>query len=237
MKDIKSITIFLIPYFTICGGIYHITYWDTFNINGLSYLGVSEILKSFIYPFIGSVFIFLLNHILLNSFYNYNNLLPNGEGRNSTIGKKLNSKISINILLLLWVGITIYLYKVCKTYDWLYFGIYFSFTTSIIIERIAEANNYIEKHTSLIIKILVYIPVFSFVAGKYQSELIQNNIKYQYTINQQIIPNNKLEKIDTLKLIGNSEKQYFFTDLNNSTIYILRSDIIDTLVIKQHGYK
>ena len=237
MKDIKSNIIFLIPYFTICSGIYHITYWDTFNINGLSYLGISEILKSFIYPFIGCVFVFLINHILINSFNSYNKLLPSGGGRNSNIGKKLNSKISINILLMLWLITTIYLYKNSKTDFWFVFGIYFAFTTSIIIERIAEANNLIEKYTPLIIKVLVYIPILSFVAGKYQSELIQNNIKYKYTINKQTKANNKLENIDTLKLIGNSESQYFFTDLKNSNIYILRSEIIDTLILKQHNNK
>lgn len=237
MKDIKSYTIFLIPYFTICSGIYHITYWDTFDINGLSYLGISEILKSFIYPFIGSVFIILVNHILINSFNNYNNILPNGGGRNSNIGKKLNSKIIINIILLLWLIITIYLYKISETESWLVFGIYFSFTTSIIIERIAEANNLIENHIPLLIKILVFIPIFSFVAGKYQSELIQKNVKYKYAISQKTNANNKLEKIDTLKLIGNSDNQYFFTDLKNLNIYIIRSEIIDTLILKKHNSK
>jgi hypothetical protein len=237
MKNIKSFAIFLIPYFTICSGIYHITYWDTFEINGLSYLGISELLKSFIYPFLGCVFIFLINSILINSFNNYNNIFPNGGGRNSNIGKKLNSKISINIILILWLFTTIYLYKNSKTDSWFIFGMYFAFTTSTIIARIAEANNYIEKHTSLIIKFLVYIPIFSFVAGKYQSELIQDNVKYKYTISQKINANNKLEKNDTLKLIGNSDNQYFFTDLKNLNIYIIRSEIIDTLVLKKYNSK
>ena len=54
MTDPKNITIFAIPYLTLCAVLYHIAYWDTFNLNGLSYISVSDIIKSSVYPLLST---------------------------------------------------------------------------------------------------------------------------------------------------------------------------------------
>ena len=125
------------------------------------------------------------------------------------------------------------------SYTWFMFGFLISIVPSLLLDRLGLfqntfSNDIIRHH---IIRLIIYIPAFSFAAGKYHSSLIQQKLKYKYTISQKAIPNTNSFKSDTLKLIGNTDKQYFFTDLNNSTIYILRSDIIDTLVLRQSGFK
>ena len=238
MKDIQSYSIFLISYFTICSGIYHVTFWDTFDINGLSYLGIEEIFKSFIYPFVASVILIVVQFILIAFFTTYNNIYKTGEGRNSDVGKILNSKIVINVILILWLAQIFLFYRRAEGIIWIIFGLYFAFTLSIIISRIAEFNNYNAKYINLKIKILVFLPIFSFVSGKYQSEMIYKNTKYKYTINQNKTEKTKSNRIDTLKLIGNSDNQYFFTDLKNINTYIIKKDIIDTLILKnKNNYK
>ena len=36
---------------------------------------------------------------------------------------------------------------------------------------------------------------------------------------------------DTLKFIGNTEKHFVFTDLNNAKVLFIKSDNIDTLIL------
>ena len=122
---------------------------------------------------------------------------------------------------------------------WFMFGFLISIVPAVLLDRMGLFENTFSNETIRhhIIRLLIYIPAFSFAAGKYHSSLVQQNLKYKYTINQNVIPNSNSVKSDTLKLIGNTDQQYFFTDLNNSTIYILRSDKIDTLILRQFGLK
>lgn len=125
------------------------------------------------------------------------------------------------------------------TYIWFIFGFLVASVPAVLLDRSGLFENTFSNETIRhhIIRLLIYIPAFSFAAGKYHSDLIQQNKKYKYTISQKVIPNSDSLTIDTLKLFGNTDQQYFFTDLKNSTIFILRSDKIDTLVLRQFGFK
>jgi hypothetical protein len=231
MKDLQSYSILLISFFTICSGIYHITYWSTFDLNGLSYISISDLIKSYVYPFVASVAVALFNFLIINLFFNKTGLMPSGEGRNTNIGQKLNSKLSISILIIVCTAFTIYFYKTSKLYDWISFGLYLSSISVIILERINENKNLIKEHAKLIIHFVVILPVFSFVSGKYQSELIYFNKEYKY-----VAEKGKSSNI-IYKLIGNNETQYFFSDLNNTKIYIWQADKIDKIVLNKYSKK
>jgi hypothetical protein len=239
MKNLKSVSIFSIPYFTFCSGLYHVAYWDTFNLNGLAYIGVSDLIKSFIYPFITFGLTIFIGIIYSEFAYGIDKVFPSGGGRQTSTGKKLNSKVGISIALTVWIVLVILSYRQMTTYTWFMFGFLISIVPAVLLDRLGLFENTFSNDTIRhhIIRLLIYIPAFSFAAGKYHSSLVQQNIKYKYTINQKVIPNSNSLTIDTLKLIGNTDKQYFFTDLKNSTTYILRSDIIDTLVLRQFGFK
>lgn len=236
MKDYKPLLLFSVPYLTISAGLYHLTFWSTFGINGLAYIGLQDIVKSFVFPFISLFILFIFGVALNEIFFGIDKNIQPGGGRNINIGKKLNSKIGISLALIFWLTIVIVFYNIDSVERWYIWAGFTGIVPIVLFDRIEIFYDYIEnaRIRKYAIWILVYIPIFSFASGKYQSQLIQQNIKYKYTIRQKEILNSNSYTIDTLKFIGNTDKQVFLTDLNNSTIFILRADNIDTLILKQH---
>lgn len=236
MKDYKPLLLFSVPYLTVSAGLYHLTFWSTFGINGLAYIGFQDIIKSFVFPFISLFILFIFGVSLNEIFLSFDKKLPPGGGRNRNIGKKLNSKIGISLALIIWLTIVLILYFIDNVYLWFIWAGVTGIVPVTFFDRIEIFHDYIEnaRIRKYAIWILVYIPIFSFASGKYQSQLIQQNLKYKYTIRQKAIPNSNSYTIDTLKFIGNTDKQVFLSDLNNSTIFILRTDNIDTLILKRH---
>jgi hypothetical protein len=236
IKDYKTLLIFSIPYFTACGGLYHLAFWSTFDINGLAYIGLQDVIKSFVYPFISLFILFVFSVILNETIFRTDKIFPSGGGRTTNLGKKLNSNIGISISLIVWLTIVLILFFNDNIDRWYLWAIVTGMMPATFLDRIELLHNYInnERIRKYTIWLLVYIPIFSFASGKYQSQLIQQNIKYKYTLRQKFVPNSNTFATDTLKFIGNTDKQIFLTDLNNSTIFILRTDNIDTLILKQH---
>lgn len=236
MKDYKTLLIFSIPYFTVCGGLYHVAFWSTFDINGLAYIGLQDVIKSFVYPFISLFILFFFGMIFNEAFLSSDKILPSGEGRNTNLGKKLNSNIGIKISLIAWLTIVVIIYFNDNIDRWYVWACITGLVPITFLNRIELLRSYIEdkRIRRYVIWVLVYIPIFSFASGKYESQLIQRNLKYKYTIRQRFIPNSNTFTTDTLKFIGNTDKQVFLTDLNNSTIFILRTENLDTLILKLH---
>lgn len=238
MKNLKSVSILLIPYFALCSGLYHIAYWDTFNLNGLAYISFSDLIKSFIYPFLTFGLTILIGIIYGELVFGIDKVFPSGGGRQTTTGKKLNSKIGISIGLAIWILLVIFSYRQMTTYTWFIFGFLIASVPAVLLDRAGLFENTFSNETIRhhVIRLLIYIPAFSFAAGKYHSDLVRQNKKYKYSICQKVISNSDSLAIDTLKLIGNTDQQYFFTDLKNSAVYILRSDKIDTLILRQYEF-
>lgn len=251
MKDIKEFSFLLIPYLVICSGIYHIAYWDTFDINGLAYIGFSDLIKSFVYPFLTFGTLFFVSIVSTevmfriddwfpskssNTTTSQGGFMPSGGGRNTPIGKTLNSKPGLFILVVLWAVVVVLLYKHGQTIRWLIWGTVISLVPYLFLDRVGFLNSIFSNNSirQFVIRILIYIPAFSFAAGKYESELIYRNIKYKYIIKATPVPMSNSFTIDTIKLIGISDKYFFTTDLTNSNILLMRSDNFDTLRLHQH---
>lgn len=228
MKNIQPLLVILVPYFTVCGCIYHMVYWDTFHLNGLAYLAVSDILKSFVYPFL-AFSVFALLGFFYNELIGMNRLFPSGGGRETPVGKRLNSKPGIVISLILWAVMVYLLYHRGGVDRWIFWGFWVSFVPIVMIDRSGVLNSIVSNHHYRIqvIRLLVIIPVFSFAAGKYQGELIDKNIQYRYTVSTQS---------DTLKLIGQTDRQTFLKSLHSNTLFIIHSDKIDTLILREKAY-
>lgn len=235
MKDYKSLLIFFIPYFTVCGSLYHIAFWSTFKINGLSYIGTSDIIKSAVVPIISFFLLFALGKFISEIVFSSEKILPSGGGRNTNLGKRLNSGIGIKLNLLLWIFLVFYLYFKNNVNIWYSWAIITGIAPSIFLDRIGFLSEQITNWTSrkTIIWTIVYIPIFSFASGKYESQLIHKNIEYKYTTKTKQNATKDGYQTDTLKFIAKTEKEVFFTNLNNSTIYILQVENTDTLSLKQ----
>ena len=232
MTDYKNITILTIPYLTFCAVLYHIAYWGTFNLNGLSYISVSDILKSSISPIIYTMaFVFL--GVFLGGYFGNDPLIKEQIEQPSTKNKnKLGVLLDIG-LIVIWFFLMFFILSLDFEYKWFIWAIIASFPLSIIFDDdkilngvIADRNQ--RKSATLFI---ILLPFLSFSTGKYQSEQIQNNSKYRYSIRRNINPVNNQILTDTVKYLGNTERNFIFTDLKNTTIFIIKSDNIDTLVL------
>jgi len=233
MNNLKANIFLSIPYLTICGGLYHIAYWSTFNINGLSHLGISDLIKSFIYPFLSFTLTFLLGYILTTFFFTRKDRPPGG-GRETSIGRFLNKKWFTFILVVLWIFIVIYLFSNGEKDRWIVWVIFAELTPTLFLfniglwrEEIADAQLRFN-----LIQAFVLIPIISIATGKYDSELIKNNYRYKYVINTKIDSHQTIRN-DTIKFLGSTETKLFFSDLKNTTTFIIRAESIDTIELKQ----
>ena len=116
----------------------------------------------------------------------------------------------------------------------IWFGLLNALFPSIYLSNIGflSSNFTSEKARRLTIDLIVFIPVVAYYTGKYQSELVYQNLEYKYTT-KVISVNNTPRKTssDTLKFIGHTESSFVFTDLKNSKTLYIKSDNIDTLIL------
>ena len=218
---------------TLCGALYHLTYWDTFNLNGLAFISLSDIIKSSVYPVFTILFTVAYNLTIQNLI-----ILPSTGNKTRTPGEKTGiSNMTLLIaysVVMFSLSIIFYLTKYHSPEKWMWFGLFNALLPSIyLINNGFLVGQFIsESARRLAIDLIVFIPVVAYYTGKYKSELIQQNIQYKYSINTHIdstIIRNTSS--DTLKFIGNNEKHFFFTDLNNTKIFFIKSDNIDTLIL------
>lgn len=228
MKNVQPLLVILVPYFTVCGCIYHIVFWDTFHVNGLAYLATGDILKSFVYPFLAYSLYFFIG-LISGEFTGMSRVFPSGGGRETPVGKRLNSKVGIAICLVAWAVMVYLFYHRGGVDRWIFWGFWVSFVPIVVLDRSRILNSVVTNHHYRIqvIRLLVIIPVFSFAAGKYQGELIDKNIQYRYTVTPQS---------DTLKLIGQTDRQTFMQSLRFHTLFIINPDKLDTLKLQEKGY-
>lgn len=226
MKDTKNISLLLIPYLTVCGVVYHISYWDTFGLNGLSFISASDILKSAVYPIITSslwIIPWALGHF--------------EASRHQTVIDSdtiLEKKWQQNLFFIVWLGLTNLIYFTNFYSKWQVFAFVASLLPTIYLFETNVLKSVITKSFDRLsfIFILIFLLTFSFSSGKYQSEKILKNQAYKYIKN---IPSTTKQRMNTpndiLKFIGSTDKSLFFADLNNSTILIIKDSNIDSLFL------
>ena len=216
---------------TICGALFHIAYWDKFNINGLAFISITDVLKSSIYPIFTILFSVIYNLTIQNL------ILPStAEGGIKPLFKKGASNMQLLLfysLLTIIVTVIFYLTKTTKEpiNFLIYAGINGIFASIFLINNKFLIGQFTsERMRRLAIDLIVFIPIVSFYTGKYKSELIYQNIEYKYSIVPNKISNSPNSGSDTLKFIGNTEKHFVFTDLQNTKAIFIKADNIDTLI-------
>lgn len=226
----ENTLLLLIPYLTVCGVLYNIGYWDTFGLNGLNYISVSDIIKSAIYPFTKTIGIMVpvISALVVQ-------LVEIKEGLNIKNNEPLLNKKEQRIVGYSWIG-TFAILAFVNQYPflWYLFTLLFPIIPSIIIynsgflkEKFTQESNRLGT-----IFFLLFLLVFFYASGQYQSALVLNNTKYKYTIMQSNTTMQRKPSGDTLKYLGGSDKDLFFSDLKNQYILIIKSTAMDTLVLK-----
>lgn len=235
--DKLPITTILVSYFFICGGLYIIGFWSTFNIDITPFVSIIDIPKSFVLPFAISQGIFLLQMLtnLLTS-----TLVKDDPETDTTTPKKKKTKWERLFFVLfrwdtLFIISTILIINFSRTYKtnaifWsmssLLIGIYLTYKfTSILFVREKIPYYNLRLYFGYII---CFLPVFCFSTGKVLSLNIYNNQEIMYIHN--IRDNNHSGNIpstvskrdsNSLKFIGFLGDKLIVSSVDNKRIIFI----------------
>lgn len=209
----KILTAITIPYAFFCAGLFHLAFWSSFQINGLSFVNISDIIKSSIQPILVSFLGTIASLFLVD-----------------TITDNLNKKVTTvpKFIVYIYISILIIVALIPHDFDELYN--IFWVPTIFIPASLMFVRFYLRtfitntKIVSSISYFMVLFPVLSFMTGKLESFKIKNNIECQYTTT--ILPDK------TLKFIGKAGSIYFFSSLDNIEKFIVHDDKFDIITLK-----
>lgn len=222
---LKILTALLIPYGFICAGLYQIAFWSPFGINGFAFLDISDIVLSFIHPFLLTSISSLVVHLI--HFNLGQEVFPYGGG-NATAPSK-NKRIAwiiiesaylfsiICFIILLedkWKGLFLPLYILP--------GLYFMVSEFLLKQNIMSHS----KNRFFLLYLVVFLPVLSFTSGTRNAYQIYENQEYMFS--DEIIPGK------TLKLIAKTSEHYIFITSDNTEKYFFAEDELKILKLREY---
>ncbi|AUD02916.1 hypothetical protein [Spirosoma pollinicola] len=224
---IKSILLALVPYVVLCSYIYFISFFQTFNLNGLAFINYNEILQITAYTFLITFgFSILINFILavvMVDFLGYSS----GRGSETRIGKIVNSKLFIFASLIIWVLIIYGIYpnqeESIFSGRWFVWGMAACFLPYLYLNSSDLLIEFRDSLRANIIHLIVVLPILSWSLGKYDSYRIKNNISYSFILE------NKIQK----KIILLNSHSYIFCTMNNDSFFIEKPEKYNSVAIIQ----
>jgi len=235
------ITTILLTYLYICGVLYLVGYWSTFDVDVFSLISIYDIPKSFVFPLLISQLFFLLNYLTgnfvdfttdkenLNHFIEIN---PKWKGFKRRILLTLSS---YNLWLSLFFSYFLFNYNEIKNNSLFWF--IFSFVLSYyLLYRFLNLDIVKAKIESLILRLfighfLIFFPISCLSTGKIQSiSILQNKSKSNIRIESKTIKSVNAVT-DSLKLLGFISDRVVYGTLDNKHIYITSKDSYDTVVL------
>ncbi len=227
------LTTIIVSYFFICGGLYLIGFWGTFNIDITNFVSLADIPKSFIVPFVVSQ-----GFVLLNAATNA--LATSDEIDNKPKEKKwelnrwkrvLKWFLTADFMLLLGVIILLNFhskYKLSPSY-WLTSALVFSYLLAfkfMTFNKIKEIVPYFNIRLYLV-STIISIPFLSFAIGKSNSLKIYNNSEIKYiTITKEANQNIKSDS-SSLKFLGFLGDKLIASSLDNKKIIFINQSSFD----------
>lgn len=236
-NNLKLISTFMVVYFTICGTLWHIGYWSTFNINILQYITVVDLIKSFIFPFLSSG-VFLLFGYLFTSYVtiadNINNpqKISSGKWRNTRVGKYLN-KNKYGILTIYFCLISI-IFIYGSHPKWILLPFLIAIPMGIILSHRKFSIDII-SHPDLrnfTMVFFVCLPLISFGLAKYDGLAVRDNIKYRIVSDLECNSETNLESLIGFKYLGEAGNKIFLTKRDNSEMIMLNNNTVNFISIK-----
>lgn len=228
MINSKNYLPIVIPYLLICCSLYHLTYWSVFDINGLSLISVSNLVKSAVQPilisFIGTTIALFLVHKFFNKkldSFTAEAPTPSGKEGWVLLGKVIGSLAIFSFvvwLLILWNP-----YGKWQIILFMLGNLFYIFIKEDVIFS-AEFKPHFQK--SFLLMFMIYFPCFSIGAALEDADKIQDNKHYLYTVSKTFT--NTLSP-DTLKLLGTTDEYFIFLSLDNKKRVFIKSDTINLL--------
>jgi hypothetical protein len=232
----------LLSYFFVCGGLYLIGFWTTFNIDITNFVSITDVPKSFILPFVLSQGFFLMQ-LLTNVVSTSLHKDDTQEQQKKVKTKKqliLSSLFSLDTLFSMTVPFIVYFSYQYKTnaFYWalssltIAFFLMYKFTSLKIIK---------EKIPYLTLRIYIgyiicFLPIICFSTGKVLSVNIYNNkdIMYINHISDSSQSGNtsmNFSKRDSssLKLLGFLGDKLIISSINNKKIIFVNQSSFKTV--------
>lgn len=242
LTDNLPLATLVIAFLFVCGALYLIGFWGTFNVDITNLVSITDIPKSFVLPFFISQGVFILNiavTIILTRDFIDNKKLD--EHKSKSIWWRLfdtifsiNTVISISFIIIL---ITYADHKLSSKY-WLQSSLALSFLLSIKLTRTSFfITNFTSRYFRLYLaNIIVILPISSYATGKVTSLNIYNNSAYINITN--ITPISSQDNIDihsstlsshSFKLVGFLGDKLIVSSLDNKTIIFINQSYYGTV--------
>lgn len=221
----------LIPFLTICGGLWNWGYWSTFDINIFVFIDVIDIIKSFIIPLLSSAIYFIVGQIL--SWFFFRDRLPYGGGAHTKTGTFLRkySKLIVFIWLTLVVALLAFSYSPYRWTQavWMLMPVLVIpiMETGLMQDMFPDNNNRI-----VVLSMIVIIPLLSFAQGKIQAEQIFRNEKFK-TIDKETIRQVSQSDSLTYKFLGVGGDYIFGITKDNKSTILIQKEELKNIVIKE----
>ncbi len=208
-ERIGKIPLIAIPFLTVAGCLYHIAFWSKFDINGLAYINVTDIITSSIYPILSFAGFYILLEMLFGSKFNVDE------------DSKTNGCL-VYIINIVLVVLAVYFYEKCELSDWFLWGLGVGSYLSIILYVEGVFRTEIPDNVNRLrtLNALCLALAFSFSSGKIESDKIYLNKEFRYTMVNIGTPNTASAYNTKIKYLGTLGNKYFFTDFSNSKVFI-----------------
>jgi hypothetical protein len=232
------LTTLIISYFFICGGLYLIGFWGTFDIDITNIISLSDIPKSFIVPFAFSQGFALLNSAInVMIFTDTKDNKPTVKKWEPVFWKRL-LKMLISIDFIILMSFTI-IFKLYSTYKldpgfWFLSALILSYLISFKLISNNSLKLYIPFYTLrfYLITTIISIPLLSYAIGKSNSLTIYNNSKYRIVINSNAIINQQIADSTSSKFLGFLGDKLIISSFDNKIITFINQSSIDSVQIQ-----
>jgi hypothetical protein len=218
MLNSKNYIFVITPYLFFCCGLYQMTYWSLFDLDGLKLLSVTDIVKSAISPLIIKLISISLGFYVAVDIYS--KMKANCAKNISDIDKKKirQSVAPLIVVVLLICAIGVFVPNSLMDQKMLFTAMLIYIITDINWVFASDFNPVFDKR--FLLMLLIYFPCITISEAFGDANKILENKSFSYTIVQ------SSKKIDTLKFIGLSNELFIFTTLKNEKNVFIKSDTI-----------
>jgi len=222
LGGIKPRLTFLMTGYTFAVGVlYEWGYWGRFDVNILQFMTLTDVVRSFAYPFAAAIFTFMVG-VALGSFIPIT--LPEGGGRETRVGKILNRRPVLILSLFAYVALALKIWWLGGPQRWTVPAAMLTPVLAAMVSRYEVLHGVISnpKLRSLITLVGVGMPVLAFAHGATNAEQVLESVSYF----QAKFPNDEA----IYKYLGHAGEYIFLLSADNKTVHLRKAS--DTLPLQ-----
>lgn len=231
LKSLPIATI-IISYLFICGGLFLLGFWGTFDVDAFSIVQIWDIPKNFVASFMFSGGVAIIMILTMVFFINKASISVLNNTA-ATIKQTVNRRIAFYIVII--IASALYRFLNHSIIYWVWSSMILSM---LIIAQIVKMGSFINLVNNFYLRVyvttvIVMTPVMCFTSGKKNALSIYLNQSIQ--IVNIDVPNTIIQKsgVNTLKLLGFLGDKFIVSSLNNEKIFVLKQDAFNTIELEK----